>query len=144
MEVGPLRRAEELGVGVGPRRGASLTAGPFPRPALRTGRARLRASGSPHSDANGSRRTHCNCTRPWCRDVLAAIAVTAHRDRRRSEHLCTTLGRLPSRQVAPTERLPGQPGVALAQPADDPPEGKVIDVAERAFGHAVLEVGTPP
>jgi len=33
--------------GVGPRRGASFSAGPFPRPAPRTGRARLGASSSP-------------------------------------------------------------------------------------------------
>ena len=38
-------------VGVGPRRGAGLSAGSFPRPALRTGRARLRASGSPRVHA---------------------------------------------------------------------------------------------
>src|SRR5687768_10668057 len=39
-------------VGVGPRRGAEVAPGPFPRPALRTGRATLTASGSPHVHAN--------------------------------------------------------------------------------------------
>ena len=34
-------------VGVGPGRPASLSTGGFPRPALRTGRATLTASGSP-------------------------------------------------------------------------------------------------
>jgi hypothetical protein len=43
-------------VGVGLRRGAGLSAGPFPQPALRTGRARLHASGSP--------RVHA--TEQWC------------------------------------------------------------------------------
>jgi hypothetical protein len=37
----------EVGVGVGPGRPACLAAGGFPRPALRTGRAALTASGSP-------------------------------------------------------------------------------------------------
>src|ERR1019366_8736638 len=36
-----------LGVGVGPGRPSSLSTGGFPRPALRTGRATLTASGSP-------------------------------------------------------------------------------------------------
>jgi hypothetical protein len=40
-------------VGVGLRRGAGLSAGPFPQPALRTGRARLHASGSPRVHAAG-------------------------------------------------------------------------------------------
>ena len=38
----------QFGVGVGPGRPASLSTGGFPRPALRTGRATLTASGSPH------------------------------------------------------------------------------------------------
>jgi hypothetical protein len=37
----------QFGVGVGPGRPASLSTGGFPRPALRTGRATLTASGSP-------------------------------------------------------------------------------------------------
>jgi hypothetical protein len=41
----------EVGVGVRPRRGAGFSAGPFPRSALRTGRARLHASGSPQVHA---------------------------------------------------------------------------------------------
>ena len=42
-------------VGVGPRRGADLAVGPFPRPALRTGRATLAASGSPRAHADTHR-----------------------------------------------------------------------------------------
>lgn len=38
-------------VGVGPGRGAGVSTGPFPGPALRTGRARFRASGSPRVHA---------------------------------------------------------------------------------------------
>ena len=38
---------ESAEVGVGPGRGAGLSAGPFPWPALRTGRATFTASGSP-------------------------------------------------------------------------------------------------
>src|ERR1039458_3911005 len=43
-----------LGVGVGPGRPASLSTGGFPRPALRTGRATLTASGSPRVHAAGA------------------------------------------------------------------------------------------
>src|SRR5450759_2373678 len=54
LVVGPLGRTTQLAVGVGPRRGAGLSAGPFPRPALRTGRATLAASGSPRVHAAGT------------------------------------------------------------------------------------------
>jgi glycosyltransferase involved in cell wall biosynthesis len=43
----------DVGVGVGPRRGAGLSTGPSPRPALRTGRATLAASGSPRVQIAG-------------------------------------------------------------------------------------------
>ena len=36
-------------VGVGPGRGSGIAPGPFPRPALRTGRATLIASGAPRT-----------------------------------------------------------------------------------------------
>ncbi len=36
-----------------------------------------------------------------------------------------------------------QPDVSFAEPADDPPEGVVIDVAECPRGHPVAEVVTP-
>jgi hypothetical protein len=38
-------------VGVGPGRGSGVSSGPFPRPALRTGRASLPASGAPRVPA---------------------------------------------------------------------------------------------
>jgi hypothetical protein len=44
----------DVGVGVGPGRPTSLSAGGFPRPALRTGRAALTASGSPQAHASAS------------------------------------------------------------------------------------------
>ena len=44
----------QVGVGVGPGRPTSLSAGGFPRPALRTGRAALTASGSPQAHASAS------------------------------------------------------------------------------------------
>ena len=50
-EVHDALPAADLGVGVGPGRGAGVPTGPFPRPALRTGLARFRASGSPRDHA---------------------------------------------------------------------------------------------
>jgi hypothetical protein len=50
-DVDEARPGTDIRVGVGPRRGAGLSTGPFPRPALQTGRARLRASGSPRDQA---------------------------------------------------------------------------------------------
>jgi hypothetical protein len=41
---------------VGPRRGVNLSAGPFPRPALRTGRASSSASGSPQAQVMRARQ----------------------------------------------------------------------------------------
>jgi len=38
---------------------------------------------------------------------------------------------------------PVEPRVPLAEPAHDPPEGEVIEIAERPEGHAVAEVGAP-
>jgi hypothetical protein len=52
--------AAQVGVGVGPRRDAGLSAGPFPGPALRNGRAALTASGSPRIHAV---LAHCVATR---------------------------------------------------------------------------------
>jgi hypothetical protein len=34
-------------------------------------------------------------------------------------------------------------GVSFLEPADDPPEGEVVQIAEGAFRHAVAEVGAP-
>ena len=36
-----------------------------------------------------------------------------------------------------------QPEVPFLQPADDPPEGEEVDVAEGAFAHPVTEVVAP-
>jgi hypothetical protein len=49
--VGEARPGPDVRVGVGSRRGAGLSVGPSPRPALRTGRATLTASGSPRAHA---------------------------------------------------------------------------------------------
>jgi hypothetical protein len=46
-------------VGVGPGRGAGITPGPFPRPALRTGRATLIASGAPRTAVLCRNRGSC-------------------------------------------------------------------------------------
>ena len=62
---------------VGPERGAGLSAGPFPRPALRTGRApsqRIRLSTCHAAGVGGG-------ARPWCRDACAPVAVAGDRDR---------------------------------------------------------------
>ena len=50
----PAHGGGQIGVGVGPGRPTSLSAGGFPRPALRTGRATLTASGSPQAHASAS------------------------------------------------------------------------------------------
>jgi hypothetical protein len=53
-EIQPAFPGREGGVGVGPGRPARLSPGGFPRPALRTGRATLPASGSPRGHAAGA------------------------------------------------------------------------------------------
>ena len=52
----PLRRSSGE-VGVGPGRGTGLVTSPFPRPALRTGRATLTASGAPRTPSGTARLT---------------------------------------------------------------------------------------
>jgi hypothetical protein len=52
-------RGAVLGVGVGPERLANISVGGFLRPALRTGRATLTASGSPRSHAIGASDPDC-------------------------------------------------------------------------------------
>ena len=62
---------------VGTRRGDGVTAGPFPRPALRTGRARSRASGSPQ-DVRWPLVTLAQATADPGRVVARAVPGGAH------------------------------------------------------------------
>lgn len=52
-------------VGVGPGRGAGIAPGPFPRPALRTGRATLIASGAPRTATVRREPTFPSWTMVW-------------------------------------------------------------------------------
>jgi hypothetical protein len=51
---------------------SSVSAGPFPRPAPRTGRATSTASGSPQGAASKS-ADECGCHLPWCPRVGMAV-----------------------------------------------------------------------
>jgi hypothetical protein len=62
---------------VGARRGVGVTAGPFPRPALRTGRARSRASGSPQG-VRWPLVTLGQATEMSGRVVARPVAVSVH------------------------------------------------------------------
>jgi hypothetical protein len=62
---------------VGPGRGAGVAAGPFPRPACRTGRARSRASGSPQ-DARWPISMLGHAAAAPGRVVAWLVAVAAH------------------------------------------------------------------
>ena len=65
---------------VGTRRGVGVTAGPFPRPALRTGRARSRASGSPQ-DVRWPLVTLGQATEMSGRVVARPVPVSVHGER---------------------------------------------------------------
>jgi hypothetical protein len=46
-------------------------------------------------------------------------------------------------EEAAGQGVPVQPGVPFAEPARDPPEGVVIEVAEGPRGHTVAEIVAP-
>jgi len=59
------------------------------------------------------------------------------------EHLEVSGADLPARKAPPDQGVHVYPDVSFAQPVDDPPQGEVVDLAERARGHAVAEVVAP-
>jgi hypothetical protein len=69
--------------------------------------------------------------------------VAHHGDLFGAEHLDVLGADLPTGKEAPDQGVHVQPDVSIAQPAHDPPEGVVIEVAEGARGHAVAEVVAP-
>ena len=107
-----------------------LSAGGFPRPALRTGRAALTASGSPRVHAAGAGDpVRCSpmawgSERPGSDSEQSPLLW--------SEHLGPAVSDLPVGQKATVEGSPVQSEVTFAQPANDPPPCEVIEVAERA------------
>jgi hypothetical protein len=143
---------------VGRRRdaGAALARGGLLAAALRTGRARSRASGSPQgwplfgsrgwSGWAGSRpgggSGFIGC-RPRRRDAVAPVAVAGHR------HLAGPVEprAVGARPVAPPvpslDLFPGQPRVFLAQPQHHSPPEVVVEVAEAALGRGVAVVVGP-
>src|SRR6266536_685720 len=125
---------------VGPGRGGGLLAAPFPWAALRTGRARCRASGSP-------RACRCSCgglaRLPRCRDPLASVAVADDPHAPRVVEREPGAGRPPAGEVAASQPAPVRLRVFPSQPTDHPPPGVGVEVAEGLRGNAVLEVGAP-
>src|SRR3954471_9519667 len=82
-------------------------------------------------------------TRPGVRDPGSSVAVAGHDDLPGAEELDPAVGDPPSRQVPADQGAHTEAGVTFLQPADDAPEGEVVEVAEGAFRHSVLEVGAP-
>jgi hypothetical protein len=75
--------------------------------------------------------------------VIAPVAVAADRHRGGLEQLDPAVGDVPSVEEAPSDGRPVQARVSCAQPAGDFSPGERVEVAERAFGHAVLEIVGP-
>ena len=108
----PLRR-DGGEVGVGPERPACRSAGGFLRPALRTGRATLTASGAPRIPL-GPRGSCRRGSRPWCRDAVAPPAIAGDLHPLRDEQRDPSLGGPPAGfpgQVAATQSPPVDPGM---------------------------------
>ena len=80
---------------------------------------------------------------PWCGDSWSFVAVALYRDAPDSEELDPTVAYLPAGQVATYQGVHVEFGVSFLQPADDPPEREVVDIAEGMFDDPVLEVHAP-
>ncbi len=130
------RAGSARGCRVGRRRPARVFAGGFPPAALRTGRAHSCASGSPPVLCRGVRR-------PGTGDAGSPVAVAGHGDPAGSEELDSVVPDAPPGQEPAVDGVLVQAGVALVEPAEYSPEGEVVDVAERALGDPVLEIGAP-
>src|SRR5699024_8115817 len=79
--------------------------------------------------------------RGW--DAGSSVAVAGHWDLPGAEELDPLGADLPPGQMPTHEGAHVQLGVSLLQPADNPPEGEAVDIAEEVFDDAVLEVGAP-
>src|SRR6266542_1950120 len=107
---------------VGARRGTDLPARPFPRSALRTGRAswpRIRLS----TYSCQVLRYGPGGRRPWRGNRCSPIAVADDRDRCRLEQAHLVLLRPPLPGMAPSQHSHARLRVLMAQPAPHPPPG---------------------
>src|SRR5215207_5787366 len=80
---------------------------------------------------------------PWGRDTGSSVAVASHRDLPGAEELDPAGADPPAGEVTPDQGAHTDAGVSFLQPADDPPEGEMVEIAEGALRHAVAEVGAP-
>ena len=76
-------------------------------------------------------------------DAGSPVAVAGHGDPAGSEELDSVVPDAPPGQEPAVDGVLVQAGVALVEPAEYSPEGEVVDVAERALGDPVLEIGAP-
>ena len=114
----------------------------FLRPALRTGRATLTASGSPRAHAAYATASVSVLVHGvGIRAPRIAIAFDCHR--LWSKHLDLTVTYLPTREIATHQGMHVQPDVPFPEPADHAPEGVVVDVTKGPGRHAVAEVIAP-
>ncbi len=92
---------------------------------------------------NDSRSPWTSSRGPAIRDASSSVAVPGHGDRGCAEELDTVRRNVPPGQVAADHGVHVEFGVAFLQPADDAPEGEVIDVGEGPLGYPMLEVRAP-
>src|SRR5207247_235514 len=127
---------------VGARRGTGLPTRPFPRSALRTGRA-----GWPRI-----RLSTCSCqsvtvwslsSSPTARNRCSPIAVACDGYRRRLEQTHLVLLRPPLPGVAPSQYSHARLGVFVAQPAPHSPPGEGGEEGE-GFGRCPVTVVVRP
>ena len=76
-------------------------------------------------------------------DAGSPVAVAGHGDPAGSEELDSVVPDAPPGQEPAVDGVLVQAGVALVEPAEYSPEGEVVNVAERALGDPVLEIGAP-
>ena len=122
---------------VGRRRPARVFAGGFPPAALGSRTCaflRIRLSTRCRAVAFAASGTG---------DAGSPVAVAGHGDPAGSEELDSVVPDAPPGQEPVVDGVLVQAGVALVEPAEYSPEGEVVDVAERALGDPVLEIGAP-
>src|SRR3954466_11917459 len=102
---------------------------------------------NPTCDFHRIRLSACSCRRggacPWGRDAGSPVAVALDGNRLGPEELDVLRADLPAWEEPADQGVHVQSKVSFAQPADDAPEGVVVDVAERARGRPVTEIGAP-
>src|SRR5512133_1859556 len=134
---------------VGPGRPVGIAPGGFPRPARRTRRATLAATGSPRVLPVGSAGGDgCRVDGPRGRDLAAAVAVAGHRDAGSAGEDDPVVGKPPPLITeAAAEVLHPETTLALvfgAYPPHQPTPRVGVDRAEDGLGHPVSEVPCPP